>query len=367
MVRFAAAFMRKKGREPKPARQSAQEKHQAVPSSTGLQRPMTILFGSQTGTAEGFATTLMREARARGYAARTVDLDDLSQGELSRVDGLCIFLLATYGEGEPTDNAIAFHRWANNDDRSPDSLAAIQYAAFGLGNTQYKHYNYMGKWVDKRLKELGAERLVPLGLGDGDGDIDADFEAWRAALWTALPGAAAADQPVDGVDGSTKKDEEGKTMLLMHKLDLVDGFVVGKPIVVTLSVFNKGSGNAYSLIVRDDNWKSDTFRVVSGANHFTLDYMNAGDQYVHKFTIVPTTETWHRIHPAQIAYVYGEDGESTIMASNTLPGIRIAAVGNDKLAEAAGGADLLATVVPEANGLSSCSCAARLFCWAEPS
>ena len=187
----------------------------------------------------------------------------------------------------------------------------------------------------------------------------------------ALPGAAAADQPVDGVDqlgdGSTKKDEEGKTMLLMHKLDPVDGFVVGKPIVVTLSVFNKGSGKAYSLIVRDDNWKSDTFRVVSGANHFTLDSMNAGDQYVHEFTIVPTKETWHRIHPAQIAYVYGEDGASTIInASNMLPGIRIAAVSNDKLAEAAGGADLLATV-PEANGWSSCSCAARLFCWAEPS
>ena len=147
---------------------------------------MTILFGSQTGTAEGFATTLMREARARGYAARTVDLDGLSQGELSRVDGLCIFLLATYGEGEPTDNAIAFYRWANNDDRSPDSLAAIQYAAFGLGNTQYKHYNYMGKWVDEKCAALGATRVYELGLGDDDDDLEGDFERWREGLGEAL-------------------------------------------------------------------------------------------------------------------------------------------------------------------------------------
>lgn len=40
---------------------------------------------------------------------------------------------------------------------------------FSLGNKTYEHYNAMGKYVDKRLEELGAKRIFDLGLGDDDG------------------------------------------------------------------------------------------------------------------------------------------------------------------------------------------------------
>ena len=40
---------------------------------------------------------------------------------------------------------------------------------FGLGNKTYEHFNAMGKYVDKRLQELGANRIFELGLGDDDG------------------------------------------------------------------------------------------------------------------------------------------------------------------------------------------------------
>ena len=39
---------------------------------------------------------------------------------------------------------------------------------FGLGNKTYEHYNAIGKFVDKRLFELNAERVYELGLGDDD-------------------------------------------------------------------------------------------------------------------------------------------------------------------------------------------------------
>jgi NADPH-ferrihemoprotein reductase len=39
---------------------------------------------------------------------------------------------------------------------------------FGLGNKTYEHYNEMGHYVDKRLEQLGANRIFDLGLGDDD-------------------------------------------------------------------------------------------------------------------------------------------------------------------------------------------------------
>ena len=148
--------------------------------------PMTILWGSQTGTAEGFASILMREARQHGYAARSLDLEELEPGDLGETQGPVVFLMATHGEGDPTDNSLAFYKWVNDPDRSAADLPGLSYAAFGLGNRQYEHFNSMGKWTDSRLAQLGATRLVEVGLGDDDADIEADFEAWRTSLWATL-------------------------------------------------------------------------------------------------------------------------------------------------------------------------------------
>jgi len=49
------------------------------------------------------------------------------------------------------------------------SLLVHRYTVFGLGNKTYEHYNAMGKFFDKKLAELGAERMYPPGEGDDDG------------------------------------------------------------------------------------------------------------------------------------------------------------------------------------------------------
>lgn len=42
------------------------------------------------------------------------------------------------------------------------------YTVFGLGNKTYEHFNAMARLVDKRLAELGANRLYKKGEGDDD-------------------------------------------------------------------------------------------------------------------------------------------------------------------------------------------------------
>ena len=57
-----------------------------------------------------------------------------------------IFLMATNGEGEPTDNAMAFYKYF--EDGHCSNLKAVKFAVFALGNRQYEHFCAMGKWAD---------------------------------------------------------------------------------------------------------------------------------------------------------------------------------------------------------------------------
>ncbi|KAI1265585.1 NADPH-cytochrome P450 reductase [Xylariaceae sp. FL1019] len=103
-----------------------------------------------------------------------------------------MFVLATYGEGEPTDNAVDFYEFINGEDPTfADSndppLGNLTYVAFGLGNNTYEHYNSMVRNVDKAFEKLGATRVGTAGEGDdGAGTMEEDFLAWKDPMWAAL-------------------------------------------------------------------------------------------------------------------------------------------------------------------------------------
>lgn len=150
-------------------------------------RNIVVFYGSQTGTAEDFANRLVKDAAKYGMKGVAVDPEECDMDDLTKLTSidrsLALFCMATYGEGDPTDNAQEFHEWLLGGN---STLQGLRYAVFGLGNKTYEHFNSMGIYVDSRLAELEAERVYELGLGDDDGNIEEDFITWKEGLWPAV-------------------------------------------------------------------------------------------------------------------------------------------------------------------------------------
>uniref|UniRef100_A0A0B7BHS3 NADPH--cytochrome P450 reductase n=1 Tax=Arion vulgaris TaxID=1028688 RepID=A0A0B7BHS3_9EUPU len=150
-------------------------------------RNVVVFYGSQTGTAEEFATRLAKDSSKYGMKGMVADPEECDMEDLAKLteidNSLVIFCMATYGEGDPTDNAQEFHEFLTNGN---GDFSGIKFAVFGLGNKTYEHYNSMGIYVDKRLEELGAQRVFELGLGDDDANIEEDFVTWKEKFWPAV-------------------------------------------------------------------------------------------------------------------------------------------------------------------------------------
>ncbi|EDW37456.1 GL25521 [Drosophila persimilis] len=150
-------------------------------------RSLVVFYGSQTGTGEEFAGRLAKEGIRYRLKGMVADPEECDMEELLQLkdisNSLAVFCLATYGEGDPTDNAMEFYEWITNGDVD---LSGLNYAVFGLGNKTYEHYNKVAIYVDKRLEELGANRVFELGLGDDDANIEDDFITWKDRFWPAV-------------------------------------------------------------------------------------------------------------------------------------------------------------------------------------
>lgn len=143
--------------------------------------PLTILFGSQTGTAEALARQAAKEAGKRGFAASILDMAQTDALKLAAERNV-LLITSTYGDGEPPDNAKALHT-ALRTDGAP-SLANLRFSVCSLGDTSYALFCQCGKDFDAVLEKLGATRVTP--RTDCGLDYEESFTKWLDAALAAL-------------------------------------------------------------------------------------------------------------------------------------------------------------------------------------
>ncbi|XP_055357583.1 NADPH-dependent diflavin oxidoreductase 1-like [Paramacrobiotus metropolitanus] len=155
---------------------------------TSCLRPLlTILHGSQTGTATDVAKRIRRQAKSRRFPTELYAMNDFTTERLMTTN-LIIFVASTTGQGEEPDNMKVFWRSLLRRRLPPNSLTNLEFAVLGLGDSSYQYFNFTSKRLHKRLLRLGAVALYQLGLADDQHELGFDgiAEPWIKGLFEAL-------------------------------------------------------------------------------------------------------------------------------------------------------------------------------------
>ncbi|PFP24275.1 sulfite reductase [NADPH] flavoprotein alpha-component [Bacillus sp. AFS073361] len=154
-----------------------------------ISKDVTILFGSQSGNAQGLAKKAGKKLEAAGFQVTVLSMSDFKPNNLKKVENLLI-VASTHGEGTPPDNAISFHEFLHGK-RAP-KLDHLRFSVLALGDSSYEFFCQTGKDFDARLEELGGTRLYP--RFDCDLDYDEPASEWLAGVLSNLKEADAGSQ-----------------------------------------------------------------------------------------------------------------------------------------------------------------------------
>ena len=138
-----------------------------------------ILYGSQKGNAEYISLDLedrlISELNKNPYR-NTLNsaMNDVFEFKTNTVFIIC----STTGNGEFPDNACKFWRTIKNRSLSKTLFNNIKYSILALGDTNYENFCGPGKLMDKRMKDLGAECIIPLACADDATNAEETINEW---------------------------------------------------------------------------------------------------------------------------------------------------------------------------------------------
>ncbi|WP_417503167.1 assimilatory sulfite reductase (NADPH) flavoprotein subunit [Marinobacter sp.] len=170
----------------------------SAPEQTTSKPELTILFGSQTGNAEGIAEQLAAQANDQGIVAKVVDLADYKPKQIKQEQWLAL-VTSTHGEGEPPDNTLDFHEYVMG--KKAPKLDSLKFSVLALGDSSYEFFCETGKQLDQRFSELGGTAITE--RVDCDVDYEELAEQWISKLLHTISEQSGSSGPtVSGLSSS---------------------------------------------------------------------------------------------------------------------------------------------------------------------
>lgn len=178
---------------------------QNEPTIQPEKRAITLLYGSETGNAQGLAEIFEERLSNIGHNVTLKAMDEFKSKNLKNVEDLFI-ITSTQGEGDPPDNAAELHEFIHG--RKAPKLEGVRFSVLALGDQTYEFFCQTGRDFDKKLEELGAERLYE--RVDCDVDYEEDAEKWMANVINTIDSAPEGTQSEQVVSESIKSAKEKK-------------------------------------------------------------------------------------------------------------------------------------------------------------
>lgn len=231
----------------------------------GDREAVLVTYASQTGSAERYAWLSAGQLHAAGIPVTVKALGNVRPGELGQFSH-ALFAVASFGDGQPPDNARSFARRMPGEQ---PALANLRFGLLALGDRTYENFCGFGHAIGAWLHARGARPLFdPVLVHQDDPAAIADWKrqldtftghqgGWQEAPFQSahlrrrrIVNAGSAGNPI-GLVELVPDDPASRQWQAGDLVEIVVGQVDGRDITREYSIASLPGDGAIHLLVRE--------------------------------------------------------------------------------------------------------------------
>ncbi|XP_035416782.1 nitric oxide synthase, inducible [Cygnus atratus] len=143
-----------------------------------MRSKVTVIYATETGKSETLANDLC-SLFSCAFNTKILCMDEYNISDLEK-ETLLLVVTSTFGNGDSPNNG----KTLKNSLLTLKLLRKkIRYAVFGLGSTMYPEFCAFAHAIDRKLAQLGASQLTPIGEGDELNGQEEAFRTWAVSAF----------------------------------------------------------------------------------------------------------------------------------------------------------------------------------------